>query len=158
LGVLLTIVWVIEQISTTFHGALRVLLPILVVLLLTGCGQQSEGNPNLESSPGSEIAINPTEGATAKLALDCSTATTVSVTVEEGRAYSPGQQIPLLVDEPVRIVVQSDEVTTIDLRGSETYSVVEIEPGLSSVCTTYRQTGQYPVQVGNLIPLVFVVD
>jgi hypothetical protein len=158
LGVLLTIECVKEQIFSVYRVIRSALLPILVVLFLTGCGQQSNGNLQPAGAPSSESTLNSNQSEAANLTLDCSSAITVSITVEEGRAYSPEQQISLLVDQPVRIVVQSDEVTTIDLRGSETYSVVEIEPGLSSVCTTYRQTGQYPVQVGNLIPLVFVVD
>ena len=92
------------------------------------------------------------------MALDCSSALSVSVALQEGVAYTPQSQVTLLVDQPVRIVVQSDAATLIDLRGSETYDVIEVEPGLTAVCTTYRTDGQYPVQVGDSIPFVFVID
>jgi len=158
LAVSLTVECVNDEKIAPYRPSHPAIFTILLVLFLSGCGQQSDDNLKPVTAPSLESTVNPTQSEVVNPALDCSSAMTVSITVEEGRAYSPEKQIPLLVDQPVRIFFQSDVATSIDLRGSETYTVVEIDPGVAAVCTAYRQTGQYPVQVGNLIPLVFVVD
>ena len=133
------------------------LLPFFL-MFLTSCSQQDGDNLVSNVAPNSKITEDSKVSNSSSSFLDCSGAITVSVSIDAGRAYTPDQSIALLVDQPVRIVVQSDVAVVIDLRGSESYNVIQAESGLNSVCTSYRESGQYPVQIDEFIPLVFVVE
>lgn len=130
-----------------------VLLPVVAALLLTGCSSDPAPTPEVPSSVGKV-----TTQERPRDPLDCSAAPLFSITVVGGESYTPDSQASLIVSQPVRIVIDSDIATTVDLRGSETFEVVDIDPGVSSICTTYLSAGQYAVQVGELIPLVFTVS
>jgi len=130
---------------------------ISATLLLVGCGQQPTTGPDPAVDRNTESTGKAVQGAKDNVTLDCASALSVSVAVEAGAVYTPQAQVSLLVEQPVRIIVQSDAPTTVDLRGSETYEIVDLQPGVSAVCTTYRAAGQYPLQIGDAIPLVFQV-
>lgn len=109
----------------------RVLLAILTAALLAACGGQSDtpSNTNGASPTTSAPAAAQTTSPPAALApqVPGPDATTIDVTVSEGKVSTPRELVDVPVGSPVELVVTSDVADEVHVHGYD--EMADVAPG-----------------------------
>jgi hypothetical protein len=124
---------------------------MVVLLLVTGCSDGVEPSPVEDSAPLDRNTSTTADGST------CGNESSANVSASDGFVVADRDTLDTMVGEGVLVAVNTDVPVQLRAGGSD-IDEVDLAPGVSALCLTYRSPGSFAVVVDDRVVLQIRVD